>query len=163
MQIQTFLKVKVLVTQSCLTLCDPWTVASQAPLSMGFSRQEYWSELPFSSPGDLPNPGIETWSPALQADSLQSEPPGKSTSLPRIPHHSHCWTTAIFGGTLFHNENPSVQVNLNAVCELTSSLHHLYPSSFETESLFKITLWKMSQSWNKKIHCVFFLCAFKDF
>ena len=55
----------------------PWTVARQAPLSMGFSRQEYWSGLPFPSPGDLPNPGIEPGSPALQVDSLPSEPPGK--------------------------------------------------------------------------------------
>ena len=55
----------------------PWTVARQAPLSMGFSRQEYWSGLPFPSPGDLPNPGIEPGSPALQADTLSSEPPGK--------------------------------------------------------------------------------------
>ena len=55
----------------------PRTVARQAPLSMGFSRQEYWSGLPFTSPGDLPSPGIEPGSPALQADSLSSEPPGK--------------------------------------------------------------------------------------
>ena len=55
----------------------PWTVAYQAPLSLGFSRQEYWSGLPFSSPGDLPNPGIEPRSPVLQADALPSEPPGK--------------------------------------------------------------------------------------
>ena len=55
----------------------PWTVVRQAPLSMGFSRQEYWSGLPFPSPGDLPNPGIEPGSPALQADALSSEPPGK--------------------------------------------------------------------------------------
>ena len=55
----------------------PWTVAYQAPLSMGFSRQEYWSGLPFSSPGDLPNPGIEPESPTLWADALTSEPPGK--------------------------------------------------------------------------------------
>ena len=48
-----------LVAKSCLTLVTPWTVAHQAPLSMGFPRQEYWSELPFPSPGDLPNPGIE--------------------------------------------------------------------------------------------------------
>ena len=54
----------------------PWTVAYQA-LSMGFSRQEYWSELPFRSPEDLPDPGIEPRSPALQADALPSEPPGK--------------------------------------------------------------------------------------
>ena len=59
----------------------PWTVASQAPLSMEFSRQEYWSGLTFSSPGDLPNPGIEPRSPALQADSLQSEPPRKPNKL----------------------------------------------------------------------------------
>ena len=55
----------------------PWTVAHQAPLSMGFSRQEYWSGLPFPSPGDLPDPGIEPRSPALEADALTSEPPGK--------------------------------------------------------------------------------------
>ena len=54
-----------------------WTVAYQAPLSMGFSRQEYWSGVPFPSPEDLPNPGIEAGSPALQADSLPSEPLGK--------------------------------------------------------------------------------------
>ena len=52
-----------------------WTVAHQAPMSMGFSRQEYWSGLPFPSPGDLPNPGIEPRSPALQADALSSESP----------------------------------------------------------------------------------------
>ena len=54
----------------------PWTIAYQAPLSMEFSRQEYWSGLPFPSPGDLPNPGIKPRSPALQADDLPSEPPG---------------------------------------------------------------------------------------
>ena len=52
----------------------PWTVAHQAPPSMEFSRQEYWSGLPFPSPGDLPNPGIEPRSPALRADALPSEP-----------------------------------------------------------------------------------------
>ena len=55
-----------------------WTVAHQAPPSMGFSRQEYWSRLPFPSPGDLPHPGIEPGSPAFQADALTSEPPGKT-------------------------------------------------------------------------------------
>ena len=63
--------------QSCPTLCD---TMDQAPLSMGFSRQECWSGLPFPSPGDLPNPGIEPGSPALQADALPSEPPGKHNS-----------------------------------------------------------------------------------
>ena len=55
----------------------PWTVAYQASPSMGFSRQEYWSGLPFPSPGDLPDPGTEPGSPALEADALTSEPPGK--------------------------------------------------------------------------------------
>ena len=63
----------MLVTHSCPTLCDPWTVAPQAPLSMGFSRQEYWSGLPSPSAGDFPDPGIEPGSLALQADSLPSE------------------------------------------------------------------------------------------
>ena len=56
----------------------PWTAAYQASLSIGFSRQEYWSGLPLPSPGDLPNPGIEPGSPTLEADALTSEPPGNS-------------------------------------------------------------------------------------
>ena len=59
-----------LVSQSCLTLATPWTVACQALLSMGFSRRECWSGLPFPSPGDLPESEIEPGSPPLQADSL---------------------------------------------------------------------------------------------
>ena len=55
----------------------PWTIVYQASPSMGFSRQEYWSGLPFPSPGDLPDSGIEPGSPALQADALPSESPGK--------------------------------------------------------------------------------------
>ena len=62
-------------------LATPWTVAHQAPLSKGFSRQESWSGLPFPSPGDLPNPGIEPRSPTLQADALTSEPPGKHNQI----------------------------------------------------------------------------------
>ena len=54
---------------------SPWIIACQAPLSMGFPRKEYWSGFPFPSPGDLPDPGIKPESPALQADSLPSEPP----------------------------------------------------------------------------------------
>ena len=62
-----------LVAKSCLTLATPRTVACQAPQSMAFSRQEYWSGLPFPSPGDLPNPGIEPRSLAFQADSFPAE------------------------------------------------------------------------------------------
>ena len=67
---------------SCVQLfVTPWTVAYQAPPSMGFSRQEYWSGFPFPSPGDLPNPGIEPRSPALQADALLSDPQGSAIYL----------------------------------------------------------------------------------
>ena len=66
-----------LITQSCPTLKPPRIVARQAPLRMGFSRQEYWSGLQFPSPGDLPDPGIKPLSSALQADSLLAESPGK--------------------------------------------------------------------------------------
>ena len=66
---------RVLVTQLCLTLRDPRTVAHQAPLSMEFSRQEYQSGVAFPSPGDLPDPGIKPRSPALQVDTLMFEPP----------------------------------------------------------------------------------------
>ena len=69
----------ILVARHVQLFVTPWTVARQALLSMGFSRQEYWSGLPFPSPGDLTDPGIEPRSPALQADSLLSEPPGKSS------------------------------------------------------------------------------------
>ena len=97
------------VTQSCPTCCNPmycivkvkvkslsrvrpfatpWTIAHQAPPSMGFSRQEYWSGLPFPSPGNLPNPGIELRSPALQADALTSKPPGKPVEFFRPEYWS---------------------------------------------------------------------------
>ena len=68
-----FVKVKLL--SRVRLFVTPWTAAHQAPPSMGFSRQEYWSGSPFPSPGDLPNPGIEPRSPALQADTLTSELP----------------------------------------------------------------------------------------
>ena len=73
--------------QSC-HFATQWTVACQAPLSMGFFRQEYYSGLPFPPPGDLPNPGTEPGSPASQADSLPSEPlgkPGENRILLTVP------------------------------------------------------------------------------
>ena len=74
------------VAQSCLTLCGPKDYSLPESSIHGISRQEYWSGLPFPSPGDLPNPGIEPRSPAVQADSLPSAPPGK----PRTTAPSHC-------------------------------------------------------------------------
>ena len=83
------MKVKVKSLSRVWLFATPWTVAYQAPLSMGFSRQgyrqEYWSGLPFPSPGDLPNPGIEPRSPALPADALPPEPPGKTQELTDNP------------------------------------------------------------------------------
>ena len=69
-------KVKVKSLSRVQLFATPWTVVYQASTSMGFSRQQYWSGLPFPSPGDLPDPGIEPRSPAMQADALPSEPPG---------------------------------------------------------------------------------------
>ena len=78
MKLLVLIKVKVKVKSlSRVHLFEMlWTVAYQASPSMGFSRQEYWSGLPFPSPRDLPHPGIKRGSPALQADSLSTEPPG---------------------------------------------------------------------------------------
>ena len=95
----------------CVCVCElvswvrffvtPWTVAHQAPLSMGFSRQEYWSGLPFPPPGDLPSPGIKPQSPALQADPLPSEPPGKPYYNPDVSHGSTALSSVVCLPTLF--------------------------------------------------------------
>ena len=70
-------KVKVKSLSRVRLFANPWMVTYQAPRSTGFSRQEYWSGLPFPFPGDLPNPGVKPGSPALQADALLFKPPGK--------------------------------------------------------------------------------------
>ena len=82
------------VTQSCLTLCDPMDCSLPG---LGFSRQEYWSGLPFPSPGDLPDPGIEPGSPALGADALTSEPPGKPMS--------NLFSKYLYGAYLYWKKN----------------------------------------------------------
>ena len=84
---------KVKVAQLCLTLATPWTAAHQAPLSMGFSRQEHWKGRPFPSPGDLPNPGIEPRSPTLQAGSLPAEPQGHGANIDK-PLQQNVYTEA---------------------------------------------------------------------
>jgi len=71
------MKVKVKLLSCVRLFATPWTVTYQVPSSMGFSRQEYWSGLPFPSPVNRPDPGMEPGSPTLQADSLPSEPAGK--------------------------------------------------------------------------------------
>ena len=79
-----------LVAQLCRPFVTPWTVARQAPLSMGFSRQGYWRGLPFPPPGDLSNPGIEPVSPALAGRFFTTEPPGKPGQVGReVRNHEH--------------------------------------------------------------------------
>ena len=87
----------------------------QAPLSMGFSKQEYWSGLPFPSPGDLPDSGIEPRSPALQADTLLFEPPGKPSPLNLKPLHGkhHCHGKDMDEGKCYvHSEVTGVQTTV---------------------------------------------------
>ena len=96
----------------------PWTVACQAPLSKGFFRQEYWSGLPFPSPGDLPDPGIEptSWiesgSSILQADALPSKPPGKPLWGHRVQESRSCCSSVFslkipLGASSSPSEGPS--------------------------------------------------------
>ena len=84
------------VAKLCTILTTPWTVAHQAPLSMGFSRPEYWSGLPFPSPGDLPNWGIEPRPPALQADFLPSELQGKPLQKSCSIMSSSLWPNGLY-------------------------------------------------------------------
>ena len=71
------------------SFATPWTGAHQAPLSIGFSKQEYWSRLPFPSPEDIPNPGIEITFPVLAGGFFTTEPPGKLHKLNCIPENSY--------------------------------------------------------------------------
>ena len=93
----------------------PWAVAHQAPLSMGFSRQEYWSGLLCPPPGDLPNPGIKLRSPALQAGSLLSEAPVKPSGKVAVflirPSHDWMMPTHIMGDSLLYSESTDLNIN----------------------------------------------------
>ena len=96
------------------SFATPWTVAHQAPLSMGFPRQEYWSGLPFPSPRDLPDSGIKPTSPALADGFFTPEPPGKSSTVVHIQ-----W-------------KETHQCSSNPCCSkvnLTSNLHKVFPKS----------------------------------
>ena len=111
----------------------PRTVAYQASQSTGFSRQEYWSGLPFLSPGDLPNPGIEPGSPALEADALSTEPPGKPifTASPECPE-------------------ASVKAAVTELVLLPAPIRQLL---FCTTALFKVLYCKI-----KSVFCIFCVC-----
>ena len=98
----------------------PWTVAYKALWFMGFSRQEYWCGLPFPSPGDLLNPGIESWSPALQTDALPSEPLGIVPNQGLNPGLSHCRQIPYH---LRHQGSPSITLNCQ---NLFFHIGHMY-------------------------------------
>ena len=80
-----------LVAKSCPTLKTPWAVAHQLPLSMGYSGEEYWNGLPFPSLGDLPDPGIEPWSPSWAGRFLTAAPPGKPIWILCVHTHTHIY------------------------------------------------------------------------
>ena len=116
----------------------PWTLAYKAPLSMEFSRQEYWSGLPFLSPGDLPNPGIKPGSPALQTDTLLSEPPGKPQKFtffyiaifPKIRYLHSC--------KCIHSENPCI-----SHIHLPNSKYHLIFLFYDPDKVMVVkNAWK---------------------
>ena len=126
------LKVKVKLFSHVQLFVTPWTVAYWAPLSMGFSRQECWSGLPFPSPGDLPDPGIKPRSPALQADALPSEPPGKpcfyfqfssvAQSCPTLCDPMNCSTP----GLPVHHQLPEfTQTHVHQVSDAIQPSHPL--------------------------------------
>ena len=122
----------------------------QAPLSMGFSRQEYWSGLPFPAPGDLPNPGIEPRSPTLQACSLPFEPPGKPTSLNFFPislWHQSWWSEFLYS-TLMQKLNLASgwDFEIFSVLEVVAvyPIHFpLFSSCKQSRDFFKVlAFWK---------------------
>ena len=135
---------------SCVRLfVTPWTVAYQAPLSVGFSRQEYWSGLPFPSPGDLPKLGIEPGSPALRADALPSEPPGKL-----YVKYMTCSVTAGFCfGQMYYHQHVFFLNQVLVLCFVNSLFVYwvnLWPHNWSsTFSLLRITFWRMPQIFKK--------------
>ena len=116
-----------LVAKLCTILTTPWTVAHQAPLSMGFSRQESWSGLPFPSPGDLPNRGIEPRSPALQADFLLSELQGKPLQKSHSIMSSSLWPHRLYSSW----NSPGQNTGLGNL----SLLQGIFPSQGSNPSL----------------------------
>ena len=123
-------KVEVLITQSCLTLCNPMdlqeTVARQSPLSMRFSRQEYWSALSFPSPGDLPISKTKPGSPALQVDSLPFEPPRKKKQVYTYIVRFH-WDPK-YGELSLGREKPEkTPVKVHSIPSVQACLLYEYP------------------------------------
>ena len=122
--------VKVNLLSRVRLFAIPWIVARQAPLSMGFSRQEYWSGLPFPSPEDLPNLGIEPGSPAWQADALSSEPPGNSQFIQaRVRFHDyglhHNLSTGSYSNLIIIEKNKVLNFPWSTQWVVTPLVFHL--------------------------------------
>ena len=132
----------------------PWTAAHQAPQSMGFSRQEYWSGLPFLSPGDLPDPGIKPRSPTLVADALTSEPPGKPFIVSqfivleaKIPR-SNCWQICFLLRPFLACEWPPSHCSscgLSSLCTSFPVTHHASRLPFLLQTPVRLG-WALSNS-----------------
>ena len=118
----------------------PWTVAYQAPPSMRFSRQEHWSGLPLPSPGDLPNPGIESGSPIVQADALPSKPPGKSEYI--------MWNAGLDEA---HAGSKTAGRNINNL-RYADDTTLMAESKEKLKSLLMKVKWGESKSWLKTQH-----------
>ena len=135
--------------QFCTDKCDsaiPWPAAHQAPLSMGFSRQGYWSGLPIPSPGDLPDPGIKPGSPALQADSLLTELPGK-LATDRYYSHSVYPMMVPFFGFLTSNILPSMAIH--SFCLRFNWNKHLCKKIFGIKLEIPDVFWKNQNIWHQ--------------
>ena len=129
---------------SCSVLSDsatPWTAACQVPLSMILSQQAYWSGLPFPSPGDLPDPGIKSGSPALQADSLPSEPPGKPVAF-----------TLLLINQIIEMCGACRENTGGAMCSLSNlELHGSFPRSIDNGRVLSFQYCLSGAGWGKKV------------
>ena len=144
LQINLEMSLPGLLVHVCLVsrvwlFATPWTRACQAPLSMQFSRQEYWSGFPFPSPGSLFHPGIKPRSPALQADSLPSEPPGKPQITPRFHFPQPLAITALLCVSEFNYSNsPTYEWVPFQKCIPKFNKVSLYPTN--TNQLYSIII-----------------------
>ena len=120
------------LTQSFQLFVTPWTAACQAPLSLGFSRQEYWSGLLCSPPGDIPDPGIELMSPALAGRFFKTEPPGKPPDLSRKNFYSDEEPGV---GGIFLGEDEGLQPQTGVLTELDKGLGVCAEDSQSAEAL----------------------------
>ena len=135
---------------SCVRLfATPWTVAFQAPLSVGFSRQDYWSGLPFPTAGDLPNPGVETTSPALAGGFFTTEPPGKQTLFLTSCPSYFSWQEG--SDSILCGLNHRSHLDL----EMEKSMIHKNISECPQKGAVLTWVWRLKEKKKKKASCAF--------